>query len=136
MKPGAPVDSGGKTDPGPPLLVQLLRDVIHSEERGDALRELCKQRESFPDLAPYLWHSFGTMPALLQEIISTYPSLAPPSLTKDASDRVCNALALLQSVASHRDTKALFLQGACVCQMTSGNTGIVWRRSGLQKRVS
>jgi CCR4-NOT transcription complex subunit 9 len=64
---------------------------------------------SFPDLAPVLWHSFGTISALLQEIISIYPMLHPPSLTAHASNRVCNALALMQCVASHPDTRTLFL---------------------------
>lgn len=49
------------------------------------------------------------MSALLQEIVSVYPLLAPPSLTAHASNRVCNALALLQCVASHNDTRSLFL---------------------------
>ncbi len=73
--------------------------------------ELSKKRENFPELAPYLWYSFGAIAALLQEIISIYPLLSPPSLTAHASNRVCNALALLQCVASHNETRALFLQG-------------------------
>ncbi|PNG99272.1 Cell differentiation protein RCD1, partial [Tetrabaena socialis] len=44
------------------------------------------------------------------EIVSIYPLLSPPSLTAHASNRVCNALALLQCVASHNETRALFLQ--------------------------
>lgn len=60
-------------------------------------------------LAPILWHSFGVMTALLQEIISVYPALTPPTLTGHASNRVCNALALLQCVASHNETRVLFL---------------------------
>ena len=63
-------------------------------------------------MAPILWHSFGVIPALLQEIVSIYPLLSPPSLTAHASNRVCNALALLQCVASHPDTRAQFLNGA------------------------
>lgn len=51
------------------------------------------------------------MSALLQEIVSVYPLLAPPSLTGIASNRVCNALALLQCVASHQETRTLFLNG-------------------------
>jgi CCR4-NOT transcription complex subunit 9 len=51
------------------------------------------------------------MTALLQEIVLVYPALAPPSLTGHASNRVCNALALLQCVASHNDTRGLFLNG-------------------------
>lgn len=53
------------------------------------------------------------MTALLQEIISVYPLLNPSQLTAAASNRVCNALALLQCVASHNDTRTLFLNGMC-----------------------
>lgn len=94
---------------------QLVLDLVGPQTRENALLELSKKRESFPELAPYLWHSFGTISALLQEIISIYPLLAPPSLTAHASNRVCNALALLQCVASHPDTRGLFLQGKSIC---------------------
>ena len=42
------------------------------------------------------------MSALLQEIVAVYPLLSPPSLTAHASNRVCNALALLQYVYATR----------------------------------
>ena len=89
----------------------LVLDLTVPAAKETALLELSKKRESFPELAPYLWHSFGTMAALLQEIVSIYPMLQPPSLTAHASNRVCNALALLQCVASHPETRSLFLQG-------------------------
>lgn len=57
-----------------------------------------------------LWHSFGTAVALLQEIINIYPSINPATLTAHQSNRVCNALALLQCVASHPETRSVFLQ--------------------------
>jgi len=79
------------------------------ETREAALLELSKKREVVPDLAPMLWHSFGTMAALLQEIINIYPAINPPVLTAHQSNRVCNALALLQCVASHPDTRSAFL---------------------------
>ncbi len=53
------------------------------------------------------------MTSLLQEIISVYPLLNPSQLTAAASNRVCNALALLQCVASHSETRGLFLNGEC-----------------------
>ena len=40
-----------------------------------------KKREVVPDLAPLLWHSFGTIAALLQEIVMIYPVINPPNLT-------------------------------------------------------
>jgi CCR4-NOT transcription complex subunit 9 len=79
-----------------------------------------------------LWNSFGTIAgklrkihiqlmfrkfikifcftALLQEIVNIYPSITPPTLTAQQSNRVCNALALLQNVASHPETRSAFLQ--------------------------
>lgn len=88
---------------------QLVLELIIPEQRENALLDLSKKREAFPDLAPILWHSCGTIAALLQEIVSIYPLLSPPTLTAGASNRVCNALALLQCVASHPDTRSLFL---------------------------
>lgn len=70
-----------------------------------------KKREIVPDLAPILWYSYGTIACLLQEIVSIYPLLSPPKLKAPASNRVCNALALLQCVASHPETRGLFLNG-------------------------
>jgi len=88
-----------------PLVVQLT----NPEQREGVLLELSKKRESFADLAPILWHTYGTVAALLQEIVSIYHLLSPPILTAHASNRVCNALALLQCVASHAETRSLFL---------------------------
>ncbi|CAH2072888.1 unnamed protein product [Thlaspi arvense] len=89
---------------------QLVLDICNPELRENALHELSKKREIFQDLAPLLWHSVGTIPALLQEIISVYHVLSPPTMTPAQSNRVCNALALLQCVASHPDTRMLFLK--------------------------
>ncbi|TIA88527.1 hypothetical protein E3P99_02550 [Wallemia hederae] len=87
------------------LIIQLQQPAT----RETALLELSKRREAYDDLALVLWHSFGVMSALLQEIVAVYPLLSPPSLTAHASNRVCNALALLQCVASHNETRGLFL---------------------------
>lgn len=86
-------------------------ELMHgtNDSREQALLELGKKREQYEDLALILWHSFGVMTCLLQEIISVYPLLSPPQLSSSASNRVCNALALLQCVASHNETRLLFL---------------------------
>merc|ERR1719355_26723 len=55
---------------------QLVLELTNPGTRENALLELSKKREAFPELAPFLWHS----------------------------------LALLQCVASHPETRALFLQ--------------------------
>ncbi|KAI4520792.1 Rcd1-domain-containing protein [Schizophyllum commune Tattone D] len=105
---------GGTTTPGLSLqddgkIAALVVQLLDHNTREGALLELSKKREQYDDLALILWHSFGIMPALLQEIIAVYPLLTPPNLTAHASNRVCNALALLQCVASHSETRQLFL---------------------------
>jgi len=113
----------------------LVIDLLDPESREAALLDLSKKREQYDDLALVLWHAFGQpyfpviailvttnvlpqlpgiMPALLQEIVSVYPMLSPPNLTAHVSNRVCNALALLQCVASHPETRQLFLNGTCL----------------------
>jgi CCR4-NOT transcription complex subunit 9 len=106
-----------------------VHQLINQATRENALLELSKKRENFPELAPYLWYSFGTISALLQEIVSIYPLLSPPSLTAHASNRVCNALALLQCVASHPETRGLFLQGEWGMSGCSGHTQDLAQRS-------
>ncbi|QIX02091.1 hypothetical protein AMS68_007608 [Peltaster fructicola] len=90
-------------------VLEWVAQILNANTREGALLELSKKREQVPELALILWHSFGVMTALLQEIISVYPLLNPSQLTAAASNRVCNALALLQCVASHPETRGLFL---------------------------
>ncbi|CAA2973781.1 cell differentiation RCD1 homolog [Olea europaea subsp. europaea] len=92
------------------LAWKLLDDLKDADLRESALIELCQRRETFIDFGLILWHSPGTMAILLQEVIGVYPFLSPPTLTSAQSNRACNALALLQCVASHRDTRRLFVQ--------------------------
>lgn len=104
-KQGIDADRDGATSPS-----NLDALPGSSAQREHALLELSKKREQYEDLALVLWHSFGVMSCLLQEIVSVYPLLSPPALTAQASNRVCNALALLQCVASYSETRGLFLQ--------------------------
>ncbi|EMD01259.1 hypothetical protein BAUCODRAFT_29706 [Baudoinia panamericana UAMH 10762] len=90
-------------------VLEWVAQVLNAHTRESSLLELSKKREQVPELALILWHSFGVMTSLLQEIISVYPLLNPSQLTAAASNRVCNALALLQCVASHGETRGLFL---------------------------
>lgn len=89
-----------------------IYDLTHGSnaQREQALLELGKKREQYEDLAVIIWESFGVMTCLLQEIINVYPLLNPPQLSSAASNRVCNALALLQCVASHNETRAPFMR--------------------------
>lgn len=57
-----------------------IQELSSPETREHALIELSRKREVLPDLAPLLWHSFGTIAALLQEIVTIYPVINPPTL--------------------------------------------------------
>lgn len=107
QQPAAPGEGGDAYEKE--RVYGLVLELTTAEQRESALLELSKKREAVSDLAPILWHSFGTISALLQEIVHIYPLLSPPALTAHASNRVCNALALLQCVASHPETRTLFL---------------------------
>lgn len=90
-------------------IYQWLSELVTGNNRERALLELGKKREQYDDLALVLWNSYGVMAVLLEEIVSVYSFLNPPVLTASVSNRVCNALALLQCVASNSHTRALFL---------------------------
>jgi len=92
------------------LVYQWICELSCADTREKALLELSQKREHVDNLAPMLWHSFGTISALLQEIVSVYFAIDPPTLSAQQSNRVCNALALLQCVASHPETRQSFLQ--------------------------
>ncbi|XP_024627301.1 CCR4-NOT transcription complex subunit 9 isoform X3 [Medicago truncatula] len=93
---------------------RLVIELSNPDLRENALRVLSKfQRiRLFPELAPLLWNSYGTIAILVQEITSIYPTIQLLNLTQTQSTRVCNVLALLQCVASHPDTKMSFLNAS------------------------
>ncbi|RLN34236.1 cell differentiation protein rcd1-like isoform X1 [Panicum miliaceum] len=91
------------------LVESLVLDLCDPQEKANALSELRKKRGMFEDLAPMLWYSLGTMAALLQEVVLVYPTLSSPTLSANASSRVCNALGLLQTAAAHPVTRTPFL---------------------------
>lgn len=45
-------------------IVEWVIELKHINLRENALAELSKKRESFPDLAVYLWYSPGTVTSL------------------------------------------------------------------------
>jgi len=91
-------------------IIKCVHDLKFKERREHALVELSKKRDCLQNLAPVIWHSVGTISALLQEIISIYPYLDPSKMTSTLSNRTCNVLALLQCVAAHPDTRSAFIK--------------------------
>jgi CCR4-NOT transcription complex subunit 9 len=89
-------------------IYQLLMELLNPMNREQALMELSKKRE-LSDLALIIWNAFGIMAILLQEITLAYNLLSPEAFTPQVSNRVCNALALLQCVAGHDETRIPFM---------------------------
>ena len=90
-------------------IYQLINNLTNLETRDHALSELSSKRDEIENLAPLLWYSFGSITALLQEITACYQFMNPPVISGLQSNRVCNALALLQCIASHPETRSSFL---------------------------
>ncbi|KAL2483735.1 Cell differentiation [Forsythia ovata] len=95
------------------VVEKLVLDIGDPDLRENALHELSKKRYQLRYLPSLLWSSFGTIAVLLQEIVSIYPTLSPPNLALAQSNKVCNALVLLQRVASHPETR-VSLVNACI----------------------
>ena len=95
----------------PPETCQLIADLTDVEKRLSALNELSIIADKHPDIAIPLWYSYGTVVILLQEIVSVYPYISGKhkdilSISSNAViQRVCKALALLQTIASHTKTQ-------------------------------
>lgn len=99
-----------KIDENTAKIHTFMAQLLQPEAREQAISELAKFRDSYADLGPILWYSVGSIAVLLQEIISVYPLLShPAALQVTSSNRVSNALALLQCVASHQETRKAFL---------------------------
>ncbi|KAH6768032.1 Cell differentiation [Perilla frutescens var. frutescens] len=79
---------------------------------------------AFPDMALFLWYSFGTIAILLQEVLCVYTMMSRSLLSVEQSTRACDVLALFQCVASHPSTKKLFTKAnipVYLCSFLSKN---------------
>jgi len=47
------------------LIIKYIDELKYADKRDNALVELSRQREHFSELAPFIWHSVGTIAALL-----------------------------------------------------------------------
>ena len=95
------------------LVCSYLADLQHGEEEREvALLELSKAvREKTPGidgLALLLWHSYGIMTILVDEITQNFPHI--PRISQRKTRRMVAALGLLQCVASHPETKTVFVR--------------------------
>lgn len=88
----------------------LISSLIAPKERDHSLLELSKIRESYEPLPFLLWSNPAVVSVLLFEVISIYPLLNQSTLAAAISTRVCNALALMQCLASHSETRIKFIQ--------------------------
>lgn len=118
MSPGMDTMAHSSMDPrmqprASPELEKICQYIMYLRDpnkKYEYFKELNNKRDDFPQLAPILWYSTGTVAILLQEIINIYPNLSPPTLTQAHSERICNVLGLFQCIALHAQTKQLFIQ--------------------------
>lgn len=89
---------------------ELINDLNNRERREVALAELSRFREAVPEMATLLWSTPGVATVLLVEVCSIYTVLLSNALSSQDSTRVCNALALMQCLASHDETRKPFLE--------------------------
>ena len=47
------------------MIIKQIDELKYAKLRDDALMALSQQREHFSELAPYIWHSVGTIASLL-----------------------------------------------------------------------
>ncbi|XP_002270523.1 uncharacterized protein LOC100267046 [Vitis vinifera] len=106
-----------KITPTATSVEKLIKDIENPLTREHALFLLSRNRGIRADLAPLLWNSSGTIYLLLQEITSAYRILSSPELVARATNNVCNALALLQCVASNPNTRMNLIQANIPCYL-------------------
>jgi CCR4-NOT transcription complex subunit 9 len=87
--------------------IQNLKD--HKRTR-EALKSLNEIKQEMPHLAPLIWFSPGCVNVLIQEVILMYPAMNSQRLKPEAADQFLLVLGLLQLLASHDDTRKLFLE--------------------------
>ena len=91
-------------------IIKLINELSNEQTRESALSELSIRRDEIADLAILLWYSFGSVSILLNEIAAAYSNINLSSpINSHISSRICNALALLQCIATHDETRALLI---------------------------
>lgn len=78
-------------------------------QREQALDDLSRARDKYPSLGEAIWFTPGVLIVLLQELLIAYP-LLENGLQYEETNRVCNAMALLQSVAVNDRTRDMFIE--------------------------
>ncbi|XP_020798497.1 cell differentiation protein RCD1 homolog [Drosophila serrata] len=87
-----------------------ITDLCSQEGRLVAMLELSERRSQIESLGHLLWHSFGAVAGLLQEIVSIYPSVLTNDLTIQESQRICAAIGLFQAMASDPNIALLLIR--------------------------
>ncbi|KAG5606790.1 hypothetical protein H5410_028282 [Solanum commersonii] len=83
------------------VLIELNNFII--EQSTEAMRM---------DLGFHLWNSEFTLTILLQEVVAVYPKLLDSTLAMAESTRLCNALNVIQCMASHPNARIGLLKGS------------------------
>ncbi|KAF4394478.1 uncharacterized protein LOC115700245 isoform X1 [Cannabis sativa] len=87
--------------------IALLKDDL---TRPNALVLLGKMKSNHQNMGPMVWNSSGTIFILLKEITQIYRWLSSGLIAENMAKQVCNALLVLQSVASHPQSRKEFIK--------------------------
>lgn len=63
--PGNFMNSSSFSEAEKESIIKYIDELKYADKRDNALVELSRQREHFSELAPFIWHSVGTIAALL-----------------------------------------------------------------------
>ncbi|TKR95367.1 hypothetical protein L596_009546 [Steinernema carpocapsae] len=87
-----------------------LAELREVSLRAEAVTYLVNHRSDDPELPNLIMGTNGALQALFQEVLAVYPYLDPPRIPSELASRACQALALLQKVASDRIGAVLFIR--------------------------
>ncbi|XP_030371074.1 CCR4-NOT transcription complex subunit 9 [Scaptodrosophila lebanonensis] len=87
-------------------IFQWISDLCNKDTRPVAMRELCDRQDYIEGLGPLMWHAFGAVSGLMQELIAVYvySTALENEISTLQAQRVCSAIGLVQIIGSHPDT--------------------------------
>ncbi|GAB2274923.1 hypothetical protein Dimus_009692 [Dionaea muscipula] len=97
-----------------PSIQELIKALEDDAKRDLALHLLCKIQNKPKNFASALWFSLNTVWIILKEITEIYRPMSAEILTMEQSNRLCNAITLLQYMAADPVTRPPFIKAKVV----------------------
>eukprot|EP00917_Polyrhabdina_sp_WS-2016_P029588 GHVP01063109.1.p1 GENE.GHVP01063109.1~~GHVP01063109.1.p1 ORF type:complete len:280 (+),score=52.03 GHVP01063109.1:600-1439(+) len=91
-------------------ILDKIRDIQDGNKRESIIKTLSDIKGDLPEIGLWLWETFGATFSLLKEILIGYNYINNGTLSWQDSRRICNALSLLQCIATHEKTTRKFIK--------------------------